>query len=127
MHRKRVVVLGSGAHAHIETAVEEKSLEGRLALVLSTAHITPKDDEKLTKWTAVNGGYADLTGVTVLHLPVGYLVMEYRSGDPQKWKPLRGLSRAFSAVLVFAKNHGFDWVQFHPDAQTIEELKVHDW
>ena len=124
---KTTVVLGSGSHAHLRTATKERSLEGRLALVVNTAHITSIDDLTLCNWPA---NYDDkpspIPWLAVVQMPCGYLIMPADTEgitENEKGK----LSSSFWKLLSFAEDNGFDWVRLDRDGPVIEELENHDW
>lgn len=90
----------------------EKQLEIRKVLVLSTGHLSQETFENYKDWPHI----ADIAGVG------GYFFV----GDEPE-KPDTGAPQDLLNVLAFAKRHGCTEVKFDKDAERISQLPWFDW
>jgi hypothetical protein len=103
-------------------------------MTLSTSHITPSDDSKLTKDDGTTCG-------VVFRLDgqgSGYLIHCNEDLDPARFPNVnprdfyrdmqqKGWSIALVDIQAYAWKHGCEYVRLDPDAEEVDELHTYTW
>jgi len=101
-------------------------LEIYRVLVLSTAHVTFEDNEKLTELALEDPADQDYS---VLDTGYGWLVQvlqQFTSEQKQAYREM-GMSPEFVKLLDFAAQNDIQWLHFDRDGNAYEEFPQFDW
>jgi hypothetical protein len=90
-------------------------------MVISTAHITPKDDYYLTTADSRNLG----GGAWSEKLSVGYLLIIEEEHDPDE--SAQYASEALTDIITFARKQNITYVRLDPDGPVQYGLKTYTW
>jgi hypothetical protein len=91
---------------------------------LSTAHITQQDSELLTKLSVDSAAIHDTGYGFIVWVPSHSDHLEDRVKTSVE---IEGLSESYCEALRLAFRNDCQFVCFDCDADTVEELEIHDW